>query len=626
MGLVYLLAIEPHHQERVVNLLPGADFAAVAPDELQDLPLGVAEAVVIGPDAENLIALVQHLYKKDPLVSLIVLVKPEVFPAVRQAIQFAPFIGKYTYCYSFDSIPVVELQKALEQAGQRKRFHKLRDTLHVEVRPKLPVLHIGQLGSFLEQAPIGAVLLDDNLQIIAINAIGKELLCAGTIDVQPEPLEILVGQAVATRIVAMRSLTAQDQRTAEFHIGRRYLDITVAEVIDEQGLKFTILLINDVTLKRQEEQRLRTILDALPQMGWLSDTAGKVNYLTQGWYHYTGQLKSDSASKWPYYLHKEDIERTAMAWEESLVNGTMFEQEIRYKRYSGEYLWHLVRAVPILNSDNKIDYWLGTATNIDQQKQIEKDLEEQVARRTAELSESNQQLLVSNKDLKEFAHVASHDLQEPLRKVMVFTSLIKEDITNTERNLNYLNKINRAAARMTDLIHGVLEHSNLANGKEEATPVDLNKIIDGAKEEYELAIAEKGAVIKGEDLPVVKGDRLQMQQLFNNLISNALKYNNNTPEITISYHVADVSIAPVLLPKEHKYYEIKVKDNGIGFDQMYAEKIFRIFGRLHSKEEYSGTGIGLALCKKIVENHRGYITAVSKTGGGSTFYIYLPVQ
>jgi light-regulated signal transduction histidine kinase (bacteriophytochrome) len=244
------------------------------------------------------------------------------------------------------------------------------------------------------------------------------------------------------------------------------------------------------------------------------------------------------------------------------------------------------------------------------------------------LTTLNMALEKSNRDLEQFAYVASHDLQEPLRKIQVFSELSEKNVANTDILVRYLHKINSSAQRMTELIKAVLNYSRLSKAGQKYVSVDLNTIIDSLKTDLELAIEEKNAIINTEKLPIIKGVHLQINQLFLNLLSNALKFTKQTPVINITYRnlsAAEVN-ANTLLHTKEQYVEICFRDNGIGFDQQYADKIFTIFQRLHTNENYAGTGIGLALCKKIVENHFGSISVESKPGEGTAFFISLPVD
>ncbi|GAB3175184.1 PAS domain-containing sensor histidine kinase [Telluribacter humicola] len=245
-----------------------------------------------------------------------------------------------------------------------------------------------------------------------------------------------------------------------------------------------------------------------------------------------------------------------------------------------------------------------------------------------------EELKRSNQSLEEFAHVASHDMKEPLRKIRTFASRLKMKLTQglDEKDTGLIDRIEIAAERMQLLVDDLLEFSHVNERPREMEWVDLNEKVQKVLADLELPIEEKGARIGMGSLPTVKGNRRQLQQLFYNLISNALKYSKpaTPPEISIQSRKVmgtDVSKS-VNLPVDQEngaFHLIEVRDNGIGFDQLYAERIFRIFHRLHGKSEYSGTGVGLSIAKKVTENHNGAIWATSEIGVGSTFYILLPV-
>lgn len=243
------------------------------------------------------------------------------------------------------------------------------------------------------------------------------------------------------------------------------------------------------------------------------------------------------------------------------------------------------------------------------------------------LEEKNSQLLKVNQELEQFAYVASHDLQEPLRKIRIFSSMLEKDFAIDEKSKKYFDKIHQASDRMSRLIKDVLNYSRLSSSQITFENIDLDDVFDSVVSDFELMIEEKNAVVKNTGLPVVKGIPLQLHQLFSNLLSNALKFSNNNPEIRVSSRAISAQDMNMLqLPSYHPTYaEITFADNGIGFDPKFSEQIFTIFQRLHDKET-SGTGIGLALCKKIAENHGGSIRVESTPGTGSTFFIYLPLE
>lgn len=244
------------------------------------------------------------------------------------------------------------------------------------------------------------------------------------------------------------------------------------------------------------------------------------------------------------------------------------------------------------------------------------------------LKEYTLELESQNRELEQFAYVASHDLQEPLRKIQTFAEIIQQKSQQDGPLQLYVEKINASARRMSELIKSVLNYGKLSRGGSEMTPVDLNVIVTNAIADFELVIEEKRASIKTDPLPVVNGIALQVNQVFVNLIGNALKFCKAHPRIEISSRKVDhhqVLDKPEIL-LGNMYHEISFKDNGIGFEKQYQKQIFAMFQRLHAKHEFSGTGIGLALCKKIMENHNGHITARSEPGIGSTFYIYFPIH
>ena len=236
------------------------------------------------------------------------------------------------------------------------------------------------------------------------------------------------------------------------------------------------------------------------------------------------------------------------------------------------------------------------------------------------------ELEFKNQELEQFAYVASHDLQEPLRKIQTFTGMLQSNLHDELAVNKYLDKITQSAARMTELIKAVLNYSSLSSSEIRHEEIDLNEVRDLVLTDLELLITEKNAVVKSDELPVIKGISLQLNQLFFNLIGNSLKFCDKTPEITITARFVSGKeiIGHEGIPDGNRYLELVFADNGIGFEKQYTHQIFTMFQRLNDKYTYGGSGIGLALCKRIAENHHGFIHATSVPGRGASFFIYLP--
>jgi PAS domain S-box-containing protein len=246
------------------------------------------------------------------------------------------------------------------------------------------------------------------------------------------------------------------------------------------------------------------------------------------------------------------------------------------------------------------------------------------------LLKSNIELKNSNAELESFNRVASHDLQEPLRKIQLFVLRIKdtENENLSAKSQEYFGKVINAVNRMQSLIQNLLIYSRIDSSKRDFEVVDLNQVLDKIKEDLATSINDSNSEIVSDRLPKINGVIFQMEQLFTNLISNSLKYRNidQIPKVQIRYEKIPASqIAEHLEKSIKQYHKISFTDNGIGFDSQHTNKIFEVFQRLHQKTEYTGNGIGLAICKKIVENHNGYIYAKGSVGIGAEFIIYIPV-
>jgi len=266
--------------------------------------------------------------------------------------------------------------------------------------------------------------------------------------------------------------------------------------------------------------------------------------------------------------------------------------------------------------------------NEDRLRAARDELEDRVRERTAELSDMNIELERSNRELQDFAFVASHDLQEPLRKIQAFGDRLRtvQGEKFDEQGRDYLNRMNNAAERMHTLINDLLTFSRVTTKAQPFESTDLSRIAKDVINDLETTIEQSGGKVTVAELPTIDADAFQMRQLMQNLIANALKFKkaDTKPTVEVSSEVVDTSLSENEDNGGH-LVSISVKDNGIGFDEKYLDRIFTPFQRLHGRNEYEGTGIGLAVCRKIAERHGGTLTAKSTPGEGSTFIATLPL-
>jgi signal transduction histidine kinase len=267
--------------------------------------------------------------------------------------------------------------------------------------------------------------------------------------------------------------------------------------------------------------------------------------------------------------------------------------------------------------------------NLELEVNERKASEEKVTELNKQLLENISRLETANKDLDLFAFMASHDLQAPLRKIRMFSDrlLASQDNNFSKEGKLYLSRIQEVSKRMQELINDILRFSKISVEKQSFEAVDLNGVIAEVLSEMESVILEKNAQVILDPMPVLPASTVLMGPLFSNLISNSLKYGKKaeSPRIHIRYEEGPALTSANGQELEGRYGRIYIEDNGIGFDQKYAEQIFDMFRRLHSNAEYEGTGIGLALCKKIVEMHNGFISARGKPGEGAVFIVALPL-
>jgi light-regulated signal transduction histidine kinase (bacteriophytochrome) len=257
-----------------------------------------------------------------------------------------------------------------------------------------------------------------------------------------------------------------------------------------------------------------------------------------------------------------------------------------------------------------------------EQREMERQQAEVAIREYAE------ELERSNRDLQDFANIASHDLQEPLRKIQIFSDLLHahyEEMLD-ERGVDYLQRMQSASSRMQDLIDDLLTYSRISTKSQPVTSVDLNDTVREVLLDLDIQIEKTGAQIEVGELPTIEADPIQMNQLIQNLVANALKFHKKDQNPKIIIQMVPIGGSASEEAIDGRYCQFSVEDDGIGFDQRFAERIFNPFQRLHGREDYEGSGMGLAICRKIVERHGGNIAAKSKKGKGAAFIVTLPHQ
>jgi signal transduction histidine kinase len=358
---------------------------------------------------------------------------------------------------------------------------------------------------------------------------------------------------------------------------------------------------------------------------WFFHTQESIVYWSKNIFQifdYENQIKEDeyiTTDDFYKFLHPEDVDRVAKAIGD-LINESKHIKDLEYRIVVSNKTIKYIKSESILieHVEGKVSRVVGLSQDVTEERSIE------VAKANF-LKDLNK----SNSALSEFAHNASHDLQEPLRKIEAYTNRLVKSLGENvnEQTTKYTEKLIGATQRMSDLINDILKLSRLSASNQETSVIELNDVIGEIIGDYEISIKETNTTID-YDLPKVSGVKTQLYQLFQNLIGNAIKFRLEgvNPHIELSYALVDnVTKQNNNLKIFQEYYCITVKDNGIGFESKFADVIFEPFKRLYGRSEFKGTGIGLAICKKVVDNHNGAIVALSEEGKGAIFNIYLPI-
>jgi PAS domain S-box-containing protein len=429
-----------------------------------------------------------------------------------------------------------------------------------------------------------------------------------------------------------------------------YYNITYTPILDENGEVYAILDIaidvTDTILARQKAEEamasLRGAIELAELAAWTLNIKDNTFTFSPRFLEWLGVSNNIDAEIGLSTIPEEYRLQIKTALENAIApdsTGLYHAEHPVINVLTGEKIIVNSQAQVFYDALGVPEFLTGTARDVTKERELQQLLESQVKERTeklqyanAELEEANNSLQKSNSELGQFAYIASHDLQEPIRKISIFIKMLEEKLAAVadEKSKYYIERIEQSAERMTSLIKDILGYSQLSKENEVFEIVDLNTVAKNIITDFELIIEQKNATINYNNLPLIKAVPLQMTQLFANLISNSLKYSKQdvAPIINIESSILtsdDITYYSIPHPP-NLYFKIIFSDNGIGFNQDYAQQIFSIFQRLHTKSEFTGTGIGLAMCKKIAQNHNGEIYAFSKEGKGAEFVVVLPLE
>jgi PAS domain S-box-containing protein len=433
-----------------------------------------------------------------------------------------------------------------------------------------------------------------------------------------------IGQPVATLLIPedrqneepeILNRLRRGERVDHFETVRRRKDgtlldisLTISPVKDAEGkIIGASKIARDISERKRAEAALlaseakfRQLADSMPQIVWTARPDGYVDYYNERWYEFTDFSRDAFGDRsWEAILDPADVPRTRKAYYEAINSGQPYSIEYRlWDRRDKRLKWFVGRAVPVRDAQGKIVKWFGTYTEIDEQKRVQDEL------------------LRANQDLEQFAYSASHDLQEPLRSITIYSELLTRRYSgaldgNAREFLGYLRD---GAIRMDALVRDLLSYTRVTRVDEPAEMTNANEALEVALFNLGGTISETGAQVSAEELPLLPVHATHLQQLFQNLVGNAIKY--RSPERPPVVHITAA--------RQNGDWGFAVSDNGIGIDPEYRPIIFGLFKRLHTADQYSGTGIGLAICHRIVDRYHGRIWVESEPGQGSTFRFTLP--
>lgn len=501
--------------------------------------------------------------------------------------------------------------------------------------------------SLILQAPIGICILHrDKLTVEIANDRYAQMVNLSRIALEGNPITTVLPTASQYESILYKVLDSGEPFYAtEYAIELEheeqkkeliYVDFVYEPLRESDGsINRVMALVIDVTEKVKARQQIEAI-EARTRLGIEASEQGTFDLNLK-----TNEMKAskrlaeifdveEDADRHRYIsaIHSDDLVQRENAHKIAYQTGIL-EYEGRVIKKNGFVIWVRVKGKIYCSENNQHERLVGIVQEITEDKNFSEALARKVEERTEELEQANKQLLVINDELQQFAYVSSHDLQEPLRKIRFYANILSQSIEKEGEVNMHLQKINASAERMSGLIHSLLEYSRTTNATLRFEKLDLNDLLKTILTDYELLIEQKEATVEIAPLPGIEAISLQMNQLFFNLIGNALKFTKRGvhPFIKISAEPLSEESKKAFtdLKQEKDYTLITIQDNGIGFDPAFASKIFTVFQRLNDRSSFGGYGIGLALCKKVVQAHKGMIFAEGELKKGAKFTVVLPL-
>jgi len=452
----------------------------------------------------------------------------------------------------------------------RYDLHELSERMELYAETVLAVLLISSLIAFLLSTSLRAVIANPISQLVHATRLVSE-----TSD-----------YSIRVQKLAGDELGVLVDRFNEMLAGIQSRDHSLRSALAER----------EEALREAEKarERFRFMAESMPQKIFTASPAGDVDYFNRQWTEFTG-LSFAQIEKlgWIKFVHPDEVEENVQIWRQSIETGEPFHIQHRFRRADGAYRWHLTRAHAMRDALGDISMWIGSNTDIHEQKEKEDELRR------------------ANDDLQQFAYSASHDLQEPIRNVAVYSEIVAKRYHNIldADGQQFLGFLTEGGRRLGMLINDLLAYTRAGMVENDMPTVDSSAVLRHTLASLAEAIRETDARVTYDPLPEVQMSEAHLQQVFQNIIGNALKYRTGDAPLI---HVSAVRQGPA--------WRFSVKDNGIGIESQYKEKIFGVFKRLHRDQKYSGTGIGLAICQRVVERYGGRIWVESARGKGSTFF------